>query len=248
MPRLGLRNLTVVLVRPQGAVNVGLSARACANFGVERLRLVAPGCDVSSMTCRQFANDAQSLLEKAPHARTLADAVADTTLVLGTSARRRRKGMPEPIWGEQLHRVLSEHSHEHVALVFGSESTGLDTQEVLQCHHLLHLSAPGPYPSFNLSHAVALALQALDETASVGPLRGRFEPPAGWQALDQLRATWLQQLEDAGAGADLLREARVKLHRIIGKMALTSDEVGWLKTLLARGFWRHDGPRRIEDQ
>ncbi|MEK7412704.1 MAG: TrmH family RNA methyltransferase, partial [Planctomycetota bacterium] len=84
-----LRGCTVVLVRTQGPINLGMVARICGNFGIDDLRLVAPRCEVNCDDSRKFSTHSRDLLLNAQVFPTLAAAVADCGMVVGTSARFR---------------------------------------------------------------------------------------------------------------------------------------------------------------
>jgi TrmH family RNA methyltransferase len=187
------QRLCVVLVRTQGPINLGLVARACANTGITDLRLVAPQCPVDCSDARKFANHAKEQLLAAPVYERLDQAVADCGLVIGTTARDRdnERGTPLPL--NAAAALMAERPAERYALVFGNEADGLSTNELQGCQAFLHLATPGPYPSYNLSHAVAIVAYHL--TATTEPVGIADNPAAERVHVDRLGRYWLGTLE-----------------------------------------------------
>lgn len=186
-----LESSCVVLVRTQGPVNLGLTARACANLGVGALRLVDPLCDRDCDEARKFANHARELLEQATVHPSLADAVADRDCVIGTSGRERDVEFG-PVQGTHKLTTLVQGATAP-ALVFGNEADGLDNDELRECHHVIRLATPGSYPSYNLSHAVAILLY---QFAGVSAEPASEETSlATREELARLRNYWLGTLE-----------------------------------------------------
>src|SRR5271156_4540509 len=152
--------LRVVLVDARNPLNIGAAARAMANFGFERLRVVNP-YDVAFREARS-AVGAAPLLRAAEEFSTVADAVADCTLVVGTTSVGNRE-LQHPIrrleYGSKLiQRRLASAS---VALLFGSEKFGLSNEDLSHCHWLMRIPTTDPGLSMNLGQAVALCLYEL---------------------------------------------------------------------------------------
>ncbi len=154
--------LCVVLVRTSGPVNLGMIARACGNAGVTDLRLVTPLCEIDCDDCRKFSNHNWDFLKNAPIYHSLREAIADCTLTIATSARPRGADAGKGIGLPDIPELLGNQGR--TAVVFGNESHGLNRDELELCRHWLHIETPGPYPSYNLSHAVAITLHALATT------------------------------------------------------------------------------------
>ncbi len=156
-----LDNLVVVLVRPRNPLNIGAAARAMVNFGARHLRLVNPYeiafRDASS------AVGAAHVLQNAQEFKNVADAVADCSLVVGTTAVRNRT-LKQPIHllddraGETVRGRLQ---NSRVAILFGSEKTGLSNDDFSHCHWLLNVPTREEQISMNLGQAVAVCLYEL---------------------------------------------------------------------------------------
>jgi TrmH family RNA methyltransferase len=163
MSKPDLQNLTVVLVRTRNPLNIGAAARAMQNFGVHELRLVAP-YEVSFREARS-AVGAGTVLQEAREFASVADAVADCRLVIGTTAARRRE-LEQPLVGLEkaappVHAALAQGK---VALLFGSEKHGLTREDFDHCHWLVRIATDEMQPSMNLGQAVAVCLWELART------------------------------------------------------------------------------------
>jgi TrmH family RNA methyltransferase len=166
-----LDNLVVVLVRTRNPLNIGAAARAMSNFGAHRLRLVNP-YSVAFREARS-AVGASDVLKHAEEYKTLTEAIADCTLVVGTTAGRNRV-LRLPL--RRLDEVASE-LRQHlkaglVGLLFGSEKIGLTNDDFSHCHWLLTIPTEKNHISMNLGQAVAVCLYELaraDESHPIAP-------------------------------------------------------------------------------
>jgi TrmH family RNA methyltransferase len=165
----------VVLVSPRNPLNIGAAARAMANFGFQRLSIVAPFA-VNWMEAKS-AVGAPDLLREAKVYETLAEAVAHCTLVLGTGSLDRRRPVQEilnlPDAAAQVRNVVapssdpdSETGKSRVAIVFGSEKHGLTSDDLSWCHALIVIETCEAQPSMNLGQAVAVCLYEISRNVS----------------------------------------------------------------------------------
>jgi TrmH family RNA methyltransferase len=153
--------MDIVLVSPRNPLNIGAAARAMANFGFRRLSVVAPYEE--HWREAKSAVGASDLLQNAQRVESLAEAVADCTLVVGTGTLEHRKPeqtvimLPElaPFVGAELARG------GRVALVFGPEKRGLTREDLALCHLLVEIPTDSRQPSMNLGQAVAVCLYEL---------------------------------------------------------------------------------------
>jgi TrmH family RNA methyltransferase len=160
-----LENLCVVLVAPRNPLNIGAVARAMSNFGVETLRVVNP-YEVAFRDARS-AVGAEDLLSRAEVFGSVADAVADCVLVVGTTAAGRR----EPL--QPVHRLAEAAglmgaalAGGRVALLFGSEKRGLLNEDLAHCQWVLNIPTRERQPSMNLGQAAAVCLYELSRECS----------------------------------------------------------------------------------
>ncbi|WP_293912476.1 RNA methyltransferase [Deinococcus sp.] len=157
--------LAVVLVSPKTSGNVGAAARAMLNMGADDLRIVAPRCDYRDSGSRAMAVHAAKLLEEARVYATLAEAIADRDLVVGTSARLRAV-LSAPQHPAGLRPLVRDSAAP--ALVFGPEESGLSNADLELCRLTMQIPT-AEYASLNLAQAVLLSCyEFLQSAASQG--------------------------------------------------------------------------------
>jgi TrmH family RNA methyltransferase len=166
---LELDGLVVVLVRPRNPLNIGAAARAMSNFGAHRLRLVNPYAD--GFREARSAVGASDLLQKAEEYKTVAEAVADCTLVVGTTAVRNRALQHSVRRLDEISgSVIRQHLQtQRVALLFGSEKIGLTNKDISHCHWLLNIPTKEKNISMNLGQSVAVCLYEMARSAPLNP-------------------------------------------------------------------------------
>ncbi|AOW78037.1 tRNA (cytosine(32)/uridine(32)-2'-O)-methyltransferase TrmJ [Colwellia sp. PAMC 20917] len=148
-----LSNVRIVLVNTSDCRNIGSAARAMKTMGLSELILVDP-IEMPNGQAQALAAGATDVLKNAKVVTTLAEAISDCGLVVGTSARSRTLPWPmlEPRGcGEKL---VEEAYNFPVALVFGRESSGLTNDELQLCHFHVQIPANPDYSSLNLAMAV----------------------------------------------------------------------------------------------
>jgi TrmH family RNA methyltransferase len=149
--------LRVVLVNSRNPLNIGAAARAMSNFGFRHLRVVTPYAPAFREA--RSAVGAADLLQQAQEFDSLADAVADCSLVVGTTAVRNRVLQQRIYVPEQGSRLIRKKlASAHVALLFGSERVGLSNDDLSHCHWLIRIPTVDENISMNLGQAVAVCL------------------------------------------------------------------------------------------
>lgn len=148
-----LSNIKVVLVNTSHPGNIGASARAMKNMGLNDLVLVNPE-DFPSGVAVGRAASAADILESVQIFDTLEAAVSECGLVIGTSARSRKIPWPMLNPEQTAVKVLSELKQNKVALVFGREDSGLNNNELQLCHFHVQIPTSEYYSSLNLAAAV----------------------------------------------------------------------------------------------
>lgn len=214
-----LDRIKIVLVSTSHPGNIGAAARAMKNMGLSELVLVAPEEFPSGVAVGRAAS-ALEILEKARVVDTLTDAIADCTLVIGASARRR--SIPWPMLSpEQLGEKVIEESGAggSIALVFGREDSGLNNEELQLCHFHVQIPANPDYSSLNLAAAVMVisyevrkAYLAMADQLSEDGQSGGGETNAGQAATgSQLEQNWDQPL----ASGDQVEHFYAHLERVL---------------------------------
>ncbi|MBN8482832.1 MAG: RNA methyltransferase [Xanthomonadales bacterium] len=134
--------------------NIGSAARAMRTMGFGRLDLVAPAAFPHG-DAWALAAGAIDVLERARVTPSLAEAVADCTLVIGATARLRGVSLEEWSPREAAGKVLEAAALGHeVAIVFGNERAGLSNDEIMRCQAAVHIPSDPGYSSLNLAQAV----------------------------------------------------------------------------------------------
>jgi tRNA/rRNA methyltransferase len=146
-----------VLVRPQMGENIGAAARAMWNFGLDRMRLVAPRDGWPNPAAKAMASGAGRLLERAELFDDLDGSIADCTYVMATTARAR--GLTKPVFSPE--RAMAEAASrlaggERVAVLFGPERAGLENEDVARANALISVPVNPDFPSLNLAQCVLL--------------------------------------------------------------------------------------------
>jgi TrmH family RNA methyltransferase len=234
--------ISVVLVRARNPNNIGAVARAMHGFGFTDLRLVN---DYSvGLEKARSAIDASSILAAAKEFSTVADAIADCHLVVGTTAVGKRK-QEHTLYtlAEGGAFVRSRLETDRVALLFGSEKTGLSNDAMSHCNWLMTIPMhPTPglrHASMNLGQAAAVCLYELVRHSDTTPQQAKQEPMADAESLE--RVTSLLEQMMAAIGYDRHRPATAspaEVRRMVRRLDLNqSDARRWIG-ILRRLLWK----------
>lgn len=151
-----LDNIVVVLSRTTEPMNIGATCRAMKTMGLQHLRLISP-LNPKGRSARALAHGAEDILERAEIFTDILDAVADTVIVTGTTARPRQLRKGALLTPTNLAEHIIDHTPEgRVAILFGTERTGLTNDETDICRYLSTVETAPEQPSLNLAQAVML--------------------------------------------------------------------------------------------
>lgn len=248
LSRQQLDRVCVVLVRARNPNNIGAVARAMHDFGFRHLRVVNE-YPVPFATARS-AVDASEVLAEAKEFVSVAAAVADCTMVVGTTAVGER-ALQHPLYAlpEATIEIGAALAGEgRVALLFGSEKTGLSNDELSHCNWLLTIPMQQHegvrHPSMNLGQAAAVCLYEL--VRGTGVKGETAAPPAAAEAGEVERLTVLltEVLEKTGytrrhpANCD---EAQIR--RLVLRMGITASDAPVWMGILRQVLWKmRDAP------
>ena len=237
--------LRVVLVAPRNPLNIGAAARAMSNFGFFHLRVVNP-YELAFREARS-AVGAEPLLAKAEEFKTVAEAVEDCTLVVGTTAVGLRQ-LQHPVRRlDQAARLLRKHLVGGlVAVLFGSEKRGLTNEDFSHCHWLLRIPTREEHRSMNLGQAVAVCLYELacDPQAVSKPEKHIAAAAAD---LERLTALLLDALRSSGylksipGGLQNRRSAAPtdeKIRRLVHRLNLSAKDAELTLGILRQILWK----------
>ena len=240
----------VILVEPQLGENIGAAARAMANFGLSRLRLVKPLQGWPNERARVMAAGADRVLDGATLFDSLNDAVGDCSFVLATTARNHDQAKPvvsaETAAAEMVPRVASG---ENVAIVFGRERIGLENHEVALADRIVTLPVNPAFASLNLAQAVVVVGYEWFKRASGGELpfsTPEKSPPAPKQQLDAFFADLERELErvEFFRPAEKRGTMSVNLRNIFQRMAPTQQDIRTLHGVINAIAQGRKGPAR----
>ncbi len=161
----------MVLVEPQLGENIGAAARAMANFGLSRLRLVKPRQAWPNEKARMMAAGADRILDGAALFGSLEAAIADCSFVLATTARAHDQAKPVISAAEAAAEMAARlATGETAAVVFGRERNGLENDEVALADRIVTLPVNPAFASLNLAQAVVIVAYEWFKLQSAGKL------------------------------------------------------------------------------
>jgi TrmH family RNA methyltransferase len=229
--------LAVVLVSTRNPLNIGAAARAMANFGFEDLRVVNP-YEVAFREAVSAVGGAH-VLKAAQVFETVAEAVADCSLVVGATAAQKRE-LQQPIeWIETGVKGIRAHAGR-AAILFGSEKFGLSNDDMSYCHTLVRIPTAPRTPSMNLGQAVAVCLYELNRGDGPTPRRQRTDLVEGADA-EQLTKMLLEVLEKSGYTNRITAvSTERKIRRWVRRMRLTRRDAPLLLGILRQVLWKFE--------
>ena len=217
-----------MLVSTRNPLNIGAAARAMSNFGITTLRVVNPY--QPAFREAESAVGAADVLAGAEQFKTVADAVADCTLVVGTTAVGKRN-LHHPLRrledGARL--ICRRLNSSKVALLFGSEKRGLTNDDLSHCHWLLRVPTAEANISMNLGQAVAVCLYELIRDPKSPRVAGKL-PPASAAEVERITTLLLDALRLSGF-TDLRKvaDSDERIRRLVRRLNLPArDAVIWL--------------------
>jgi TrmH family RNA methyltransferase len=227
-----------VLVEPRYAGNAGAAARALKNLGFSRLVLVRPGFARDDAHATAMAVGACDVLTAAGLHEELTSALAGTTAVIGTTRRGGKHRKPHyrlDAFAPALARLASA---GELAVVFGSEESGLNDRDLDLCTHLLEIPSDAACGSFNLSQAVLLVAWELRRADPwPEPLR-HGEDPASHEDREAMYAHLGRALDAIGFLHDDTADGVLRrLRRLLGRASMTDLEVRLLRGVAHQMLW-----------
>ncbi len=152
---MNLDNIFVVLSEPKGPMNVGAVARAMNNSGLKELVLVNP-CDYQGEEARKMASGCNDTLLGAKVFAETKEAVADAGYVVGMTCRGGKYRQNVMSVEEMVEALIPVSRENRIALLFGTERTGLSNDEIALCNSLVTISTSSMNASLNLAQAVLI--------------------------------------------------------------------------------------------
>ncbi len=174
--------MRIVLVEPKYEINLGLICRVAKNFGHTEIFLVNPTVK-PKFTALKFSKHAVDVLKSIKIVDSLDKALLGCDISIGTTGiiKRYKQTYKIPIPLSRLKQKLSKAKYKKIALIFGSEGTGLKQKDLDRCDIISHIETDDAYPVLNLSHSVAIFLYELSHV----PKKQTYTPASA----SQLKAT-----------------------------------------------------------
>jgi TrmH family RNA methyltransferase len=230
-------HLRIVLVDARNPLNIGAAARAMSNFGFHRLRVVNP-YDVAFEGARS-AVGADAVLASAEKYETVAEAVADCSLVVGTTAIGHRDLQHSLQRLEAGAPTIRAHlATGPCALLFGSEKFGLSNKDMSHCHWLMHIPTREEHVSMNLGQAVAVCLyELIRDSGTLAELEKGS--PATSAEVERIHETLLTALRASGYPklntSDSFEGA---VRRLVRRLHLQTGDAEFLLGMLRQMVWK----------
>jgi len=228
-----LSRIRVVLSRTSHPGNIGAAARAMKTMGIRSLYLVSPKKPIDA-EAEARASGAVDVLHGARICASLDEALRGTVYAMAVSARRRELAHVSADARGAVQWLVEAARQGEVALVFGTEMSGLTNEEILQCRAVAHIPADADYSSLNL----AAAVQVLVYEARLAAL-GAQALPAAEPALARHEdvENFYAHLEQSLLASGFLNPANPKrllprLRRLFGRARLEREEVNILRGML----------------
>jgi len=236
--RAKLEDLSVVLVRTRNPLNIGAAARAMSNFGAFDLRLVKPF--EKAFREAVSAVGARTVLAEAREFGSVEEAIGDCSLVIGTTAIGDRE-LQHPLYSlEAAAREIRRRSAGRVAVLFGSEKTGLSNSELSHCHWLLRIPTRQEHRALNLAQAVAIVAYELSRPALKTKANDKVATAAAdMQTLARLNGALREALDLSGyIHPRSAASAEEKLRRMLLRFDLRAADAQVLLGMLRKILWK----------
>jgi tRNA/rRNA methyltransferase len=234
--------LKVVLISPRNPLNIGAAARAMSNFGFSEMRLVNP-YTVAFREARS-AVKAHAVLEQAREYLTVAEAVADCALVVGTTASGPRV-LEHPLrrleYGGKL--IAKKMGDAPVALLFGSEKFGLSNEDMSHCHWLMRIPTREEHGSMNLGQAVAVCLYEVIRSPASAKTAPDTKRPAEVVHTERITEFLETILDRSGyVHARVEGSTRMKIRRLVRRLRLNAHDAEVWLGMLRQISWKLEHP------
>lgn len=233
---LRFHNLAVVLVSTRNPLNIGAGARAMSNFGFRDLRTVNP-YELAFREAKSAVGGAD-VLASAKVCKNVAEAVADCSLVVGTTAARNRQlGHPLKSLPDGAPLIRQALRSGRVGLMFGSEKRGLSNEELSYCHWLLRVPTVETGPSMNLGQAVAVCLYEMSR-ASASTISGSRKSVANTTELERLASVLIDALRASGYAKAETKSFEKTARQLVRRFSLSSGDAHILLGMLRQMRWK----------
>ena len=236
-----------VLIRPQMGENIGAAARGMWNFGLDRMRIIAPRDGWPNQKAVAMASGAGRLLDEAQIFDDTQGAIADCDYVYATTARPRGLTKlvltPEAAMQDARKRVAEG---QKVAVMFGPERSGMENDDIARANAIISVPVNPDFPSLNLAQCVLLTgyewrREAVEVAAS------RVDAAGDWAEqieIEKLSDHYEQRLEEAGFFYPVHKaeNMKVNLRNMWSRIPMTRADVQMLHGMMRQMVrWKERG-------
>jgi len=226
-------NVSFVLVEPAEPGNIGSAARAIKNMGFTRLELVNP-CDHLTDEARWLASNSVDILERSVVHPSLAEALKDKAIAVGTTRRTgRTRGLIMPL-KKCAAELASLAAENRIAIVFGREDRGLTNDEIRQCSYLTTIPSSTDQPSLNLAQAVLLVAYELSQLEARDNAHRLVSREEMLPLFDRISRTLKIMGYMPRGQRDMEGKIMQNVRNLIGRSGLTDWELRMIQGLCAR--------------
>lgn len=228
------QRIRIVLCHTSHPGNIGSTARAMKTMGLSRLYLVNPK-HFPDGQAKSLAVNATDVLDSAVVTTTLEEAIADCQFVIGVSGKERSLSQQVMTVREAAHEVHQLASSQQIALVFGTEMSGLSNAEADCCHVLATIPANPDYTSLNLAQAVQIMCYEVRMAITEGKLHydEKTAELATQEDLERLYEHMREVLEYIGyINPRAPKKLFERLRRLYGRARLEKEEINLLRGIL----------------
>lgn len=235
-----LNSIRIVMIETSHPGNIGAAARAMRVMGLYNLTLVKPR-KFPSQEAVALASGALDLLDNASVVSSLEEAIGDCEYIFGTSARARHIGKPEiPLdqAAKEIAALSIAQPESKIALLFGTERTGLTNDEVDHCQELIYIPTENNYNSLNIASAIQLVAYELRQALITDPP----QQSSSWEmrqkpASQKIREGFFNHLEETLTELQFLnpqnpKHLMRKLRLLYKRADLTEEEINILRGIL----------------
>lgn len=243
-----LSNLRVILVRPRGSGNIGSVARAMKNVGAGELAIVGKA-RTRSFWARAMAVHGREILADAKSYETLREAIADSTLVVGTTCRAGLYRSHSQTPKEVAPTVVAALGKGKVALIFGPEDHGLSNKDLEHCQLLVTIPTHPDYPSLNVAQAAVICLYEL-YVAALTPANDSMVKRADAEQVERLFDIMRNSLLKIGfLDSENPEHMLLAFRRIFGRAGLEEKDVRILTGMFRQIEWyAKEGWKVVEEK
>jgi tRNA/rRNA methyltransferase len=233
----------VVLLSPRNPLNIGAAAREMSNFGFSRMRVVN-AYDVAYREARSAVN-ASAILTSSEQYHSVADAVKDCILVVGTTSLGHRD-LQHPlrrleIAGRLIRKAAA--SGANIALLFGSEKFGLTNEEMSYCHWLTRIPTREEHGSMNLGQAVAVCLYELIRSGKAALQDPALIGKARMEDTNRITEMLIKATRAAGyVNPSTAKSTEEKIRRMVNHLNMSDRDAKIWMGMLHQILWKLNQP------